>query len=208
MIRATPGITVVPGDARRSGLRVRLSQGDQGTLETLWAMRALVEQGAAQDVTKKLARGLIDSGGLMATLRKVHAWLAKRVAFRDDSLTALPYDGASPETLRPVAAMLADVARKGIVHGDCDELATLAAAILYALGQDVVLVVVGRDAASDYEHVFAGVRYKHRLLCFDTQEGIPIDGDNRAFARRLIFPLRTPRDRMPPHLITAPTRAA
>ena len=77
----------------------------------------------------------------------------------NDTTIALLIDGdnAAPKRL---AAILEEVSKTGTItirriYGDCDDAATLVAALLLALGISVRFTAVRHEARSFFEHVFA-----------------------------------------------------
>lgn len=82
--------------------------------------------------------------------RDLRWWLAEHTYFQED-----PPD---LELVRTPGRMLREIERYGRAGGDCDDVATLAAALGLASGMDVRLVLAGLAPDGPFVHVFAEVR--------------------------------------------------
>lgn len=63
------------------------------------------------------------------------------------------YRSEHEEVLRTVSFMLGEIAEKGFFEGDCDDCATLTAAVLKVFGCMVRFVAIRYDS-KDFQHVF------------------------------------------------------
>lgn len=155
--------------------------GDFSTWLTLWTMRRLVRQSAADRLTVETAHSIVSSCSprdRRCELDTLRSWLAGRFRFVRDP--------AEQETLRPPRALLEQLARDGVVSGDCDDAAILAGALTYALGYRPQAVVTGfRHAGAAFQHVYTVV---------------PVDDDGTEWVD---FDVSRPADRPP----VTPTRS-
>lgn len=178
-------------DTRRAPLpfRLELGTGRDGTLETLWAMRAIVEDAQRSSIVKRWAASM-EGRSPRDTLMRVYTAVRRGVAFRPDPPEV-------EEINLPDEILAAMEAGKAIAI-DCDESAVLIAAALKALGHPTAFVVVGRRPESvggRFEHVFTAAKASgDEWLCVDAQEGLsphkPLVLSN--WPMRLLFPLEVP----------------
>lgn len=157
-----------------AGIRFEPSEGEKGISEFLAMMAALVRTAGIRGIVDRVAGGLSrdakESG--RSALVEVYNFLAarfefKRDPFKTDQVTA-------PDTL------LTRIAATGRTSGDCDDVATLGAALVCALGYEPVFIVVGKPGNLDratgkvkLTHVFYGARVRGQVIPFDPQERIP-----------------------------------
>lgn len=140
-----------------------LADGDAGTGDTLGHMRALVSEaqtnpmlrGAVLDALRGLPRGAeSDLDGLLR-------WVRQYTRFTADPLDV--------EVLTSPGVMLEEIARTGQALGDCDELATLYAALAEAAGYPTRFRVQGPP----------GDRYTHVIVEVDAGgRWVPVDPSN------------------------------
>lgn len=154
------------GTRRRVGT---LPKGDDGISATVAAMQALVDHAISTgrerlteivDHLQAAGNGPGSEGFAIA----LYYWLERSVSFERDP------DGI--ELVRSPLDMLDELDRDGVAFGDCDDLATLAAAIIAAAGYPPVLVTVGTRKPGRFEHVFAGIRTSSKL---ERSGVVPID---------------------------------
>lgn len=133
--------------------------GDAGVWLTLAAMRGLVRAGVADALTIETAQRIVsacpprDVRCEAATLR---AWLAQHFRFVRDPETQ--------ETLRSPRRDLDQLARDGVVSGDCDDAAVLGATLGAAIGFRPYAVVTGfKYPGADFRHVFTTLPVDPRL---------------------------------------------
>lgn len=161
-----------------------LVAGDAGVRDTLAAMQYLVD--AAQDdvLVIETARQLAvadGSGQQYRTALRIRAWLARVWRYVDDPLTR--------EHLEAPAVLLQRMQTLAYIPGDCDEVATLAAALGKAVGlQPYFTVLAFADGTSTppYAHVFC-------TLLTDDGRAVSVDitrpsGPVPTVARRLTVP--------------------
>lgn len=125
--------------------KVVIPFGDGGTWATVNAMRQLA-RAAARNPAFQLQARTISAGGNPHTLR---GWLAQHWTFQRDS--------NDQEEVWAPAAQLARIARDGRMYGDCDDAATLGAALALAAGiTPVKYVLYGfGPRPTFYTHIFA-----------------------------------------------------
>lgn len=137
-----------------------LPAGDAGIAATVAAIQALVDDAIS---TPALRRRLQMIGGAGAFDPEIPGDAARLGAalykFLGDSFQ-FTKDRAGLEYVRTPADMLAALDGRGKIAGDCDDMATLAAAVLASVGFLPVLVTVGRLKPGRFEHIFTAVRLR------------------------------------------------
>lgn len=99
----------------------------------------------------EMARGAVRRVPFMfRTARELRRWLALHTYFLEDP------EGV--ELVRDPTRMLAEIEQRGESGGDCDDVATLAAALGLASGFGVRLVLAGLAPTGPFAHVYAEVR--------------------------------------------------
>lgn len=78
--------------------------------------------------------------------RVIRQWLTQAVRFVPDPVGL--------ELIRTPHRMLEDLLRQGFAQGDCDDVATLAAALGKAVGSPARFRVIGFRAEGPYQHVY------------------------------------------------------
>lgn len=147
--------------------RFWIPPGDAGTFTTLAAMRDAVNRGLTQPivlgVVQRIAR-TIEARDPVQVWRAIRSWLLARFQFVPDPLDV--------ETLRTPVEQLRQIAATGVMGGDCDDAAILAATLAKAFGLRVRFVVLGFFSPRDpYRHVYAEVRSPDGWLDFDITRG-------------------------------------
>lgn len=151
----------------------RPSPGEAGISEMLAVMAGLVKtanlRGIVDRIAGAISRDAAASGG--DQLVGVYDFLRRHIVFKTDPWGTDQV--TAPDT------MLTRIAAAGRTSGDCDDVATLGAALVRALGHQPVFLVMGRpelrDAAGRVKlvHVFYGARVNGAIIPFDPQERIP-----------------------------------
>lgn len=125
--------------------------GDAGILLTVSAMRRLARQAAVdrgvQVLTQVAVGDATDPAAQWANLRQ---WLAVHTHFQSDPVAV--------ELVRTPWRQFQRIRNDGVMRGDCDDVATLAAAMTLALGRRARFVVLGfvvPGPAAPYRHVYA-----------------------------------------------------
>lgn len=152
-------------------LQITLPGGDAGTWATLWAMKAFVDDAVEKspylaELAAAIARGC--GRVKMNRAKAVYNFLSRHVKFQ--------MDPQGVEHVRHPDQLISEINRRGVARGDCDEVATLGAALLKKLGLSPVFVVVGRKAGGRFEHVLYGVRNSRGQF-------FPIDSQHRFYGQ-------------------------
>lgn len=147
-----------------------LPGGDAGVYVTLAAMReaarAVPTHPIVQQAVLDATQGATDP---VAVWRGIRQWLGTRVRFRPDRLDPLAQqDPDLVEIVHTPLDQLRTIARQGIALGDCDDVATLAAALTLGAQQRARFVVAGfRGPGAPYRHVYAELLAPGGALDYD-----------------------------------------
>lgn len=156
---------------------VSLGPGDSGTVATVQRMRALVRQSFAEPsvrfVAVQIVRGLTETRSQVVALRE---WLEAHVEFLRDP-RGVEYLHAPDWLLRRGFA-------DGVIQGDCDDVAMLAAALGMAVGLRARFVVVGRD---QFEHVYTELANPHGGPWWELDTTRPAQGIDPTYFRRCLI---------------------
>jgi len=166
-----------------SAMRVPLAGGDDGVADTVEAMTKIVLNAHEREATKQQAweitRGL---PGVAAKLEALFRWFRERIAFCRDPKTV--------ERIQHPELLLFEIMNTGTACVDCDESATLAAALILGAGLKPVFVTVSETAKGNFTHVYAGVRVPDgRVIAFDPQETAAV-GEEAPHKRRKVWDIR------------------
>ncbi len=126
------------------------SSGDRGTVETLQRMRRIARRQSTDLPLVMVARQVVLEAGQRdrpEAVRVIRRWLRRHTKFVPDPIGA--------EYLVAPLEMLEGVATRGVVAGDCDDIAMLGAALARAVGIRARLTAVAFDEAQPLRHVFA-----------------------------------------------------
>lgn len=124
-----------------------LAPGDLGTLQTLLAMRQQAHAGAANPIVAACARSIITATTPAVAANELRAWLGAHTVFVPD-----PDD---EELVRTPLYQVQAVQAGGVSPGDCDDVATLGAALALAAGLRCAFVVLGFEGpGSPFQHVY------------------------------------------------------
>ena len=140
--------------------RAPLPWGDAGTWFTVRTMRRLARSEAADPLVVGTAAYITQhASGVLHTTLAIRRWLAGVTVFRPD-----------PEGIElvrsPVAALL-EIREHGVLRGDCDDVAVLAAGLALACQLPVRYRVLGWTAGGHYGHVLAEVWDGHGWIDLD-----------------------------------------
>jgi transglutaminase-like putative cysteine protease len=160
---------------------VGIGSGTVGTYRTVQLMRRLVRSSLAEPLVRftaaQIVRGL---GGELEQARAIAEWLGSHVEFLRDP--------RGVEYLTDPAKLLRGGYARGVVQGDCDDVAMLAAALGMAVGLRARFVVLGRHPWPDgFEHVYTmlGDPSGRRWLELDPTR--PFQGIDPAYLQRRAF---------------------
>lgn len=140
---------------------------DEGTAETIGAMSALAIEAATHDpATRAVASAIVadaDRRDWAGVAQAVYKFVRKSVKFKRD----VP----GHEVLRHPEQMVLEIAGSGKTTGDCDESATLGAALLLAAGIPAAFITIGRNVNGPYAHVLYAAKVGGDWVPIDSQEG-------------------------------------
>lgn len=133
------------------GRLVSIPDSDQGTAITLDAMRRLARERAKTSVASNMALAIeCNARRTRGVINGLSGFLSRAVTFQ--------LDPEGVEYVRDPLVMLGEYKATGRTHGDCDDVACLAATIALALGLHVRLVVLKfAGPQSPYLHVYTEV---------------------------------------------------
>ena len=180
--------------------RVPISAGDDGARQVVQQMRELVWMEVAQRspsvgyvVERVKAGASLTDAPDSASAFLIALYVALTENYRRK------HDRPGVEEIRTPARQAREIMQRGYAEGDCDDRATLAAAILKTVDLPTGLVLVSESESMPFHHVFYcswPVNTRPRLasggvnvaqaIPFDPQEGIP-PGQWPKFARREVF---------------------
>ena len=150
-----------------------VGEGDEGTATTVAHMSALAVASGRRPSFRQWARTY--SGGpppwnARARVKRIRRLIATRVRFAWDP------DGI--EQVTAPARMAEEIDADGYTYGDCDDSATLGAALGIAVGLPARFTTVALSPGAPYSHVYAELRALGRWWELDTlreAQGIPPD---------------------------------
>jgi len=127
-----------------------LPPGDDGVLLTLGYMQAWAR--TPDPLLAAVAVRIMEQsrGDREAAFREIRAFLHAHTRYHDD-----PW---GQEVLTTPRAMLRRIASTGVAFGDCDDMATLAAALAVACGFPARFVALGFTRGGPLEHVLTQIR--------------------------------------------------
>jgi hypothetical protein len=146
-------------------LSLTLPAGDAGVLSTLWVMRACADDAVESGgPTARTGTALAAKSGRVPAdqLRAVYEFLAKSITFKRD-----PHN---LENVRHPDQLIDEINEYGQTSADCDDVATLAAALLRQMGLRPALAVVSIKPGGQYHHVTAAALVDGQLRIIDPQE--------------------------------------
>lgn len=152
---------------------IETSRPFRGHADTLRAMCRLAAQGAQHRVIRLYAEDTLRDVEAHSPLGEIAALCA--AVHRDIRYTS---DPLMRERVSSPADTLADR------HGDCDDMATLLAAMLMSVGYAPRFLLVGYKTRGPYTHVCCLVPYGGKLLLLDPVTGPAFTGDMLVMARR------------------------
>lgn len=120
--------------------------GNWGVRKTLRRMRKLVRDAQASPLLIETAGSIVSTHGPANKAHRIRDYLAATVQFVPDPVGI--------ELIRSPVYMLRQIESKGTARGDCDDVATLGAALGKAVGMPARFVVQSFAAGQPYGHVF------------------------------------------------------
>lgn len=155
-----------------------LPPGDAGVALSVSTMKRLIDEPSPILAETAAALTWGSGGDPEEAARAIAEFVAARVLYVQDA-----WNG---EVLRSPTYMLRRIERDGAAFGDCDDMATLAAALGRAAGFPARLILVGFGAAEPYSHVYAELQTPAGWVTIDPvapPEGAPVP------VRRKVVPL-------------------
>jgi len=128
--------------------RIQIAGGHAGSLQTPKIMRDLARR--AEGVPLVVTRAQEIAGTALnppARARRIRRFLERRIRFHPDPLNF--------ETIKEPEFQLREIAQAGYSSGDCDDIATLGAALGLAVGLPARFRIMAFDSEAPYEHVTA-----------------------------------------------------
>lgn len=147
----------------RSYVLAGLPFGRDGTRMTLECMKRFVKQSRTDPRILDLARSIIENisqKNYYAEAEALRAWVASNIRYTQDV-----YD---VETLQSPIVTLETR------HGDCDDQATLLAALLNAAGHEAKFVAVAVGRPDEFDHVLVETKVGERWLPAETTEPVTL----------------------------------
>lgn len=139
-----------PDGPAPNGVPVRelsIPRGDRGARKMVKVMRAEALQAIRNPLTIRAAESIIPTGtNAAAQVAALRGWLERHIQFLPD-----PY---GIEVLRTPDYLLQTIFEDGIARGDCDDVATLAAALGLSVGLPARFVLYSFGSGLPFSHVF------------------------------------------------------
>lgn len=164
-------------------LKLSLSRGEAGTDETIAVMTAVAHDAAENSRrVQDLARRIIDDNDTeWLRIKDLYTFLRDRFVFEPDR--------PGVEEIRKPDSLLRVIEETGEVRADCDDRATLGAAILRAMKLPAFFIVMSRSQTRGYHHVYYGSALSvlpDRVIPCDPQAATPC-GDWTPAARQKVY---------------------
>jgi transglutaminase-like putative cysteine protease len=102
-----------------------------------------------RSVTEEVVQGL-QPKDYLSEIIAIRNWVASHVRYVNDPLTT--------EWTKDPQRLAEEILAKGVAAGDCDDIASLIAAMARQCGREAEFVTVGFGAPGQYAHVFCRVR--------------------------------------------------
>jgi hypothetical protein len=132
---------------------MRIATGQQGTLETLRAMRAIVNDATRDPVVTTLAFTLFEECKCLRCLKCVveliDLWTRDHFVYVSD--------GDEMEIINTPGYDIKQIADTGNFGGDCDDVAVFSAALFKSLGLQLRFVAIKTDPVENFSHVYVEV---------------------------------------------------
>lgn len=148
--------------------RETIGDGEQGTYQTLSRMAAEAKRASTSGVVLAVASAIVGQQANrdnMAGLLGLDLFLRQAVKFKQDTLGA--------EVLVQPEALLQEIGLNGSTACGCDDLATLGASIVRAMGHKPFFVIYRNHASSEWKRVAYAVSVEgSRPIPFDPEERV------------------------------------
>jgi len=160
--------------------RVTLAEipsGDAGTVATLKAMRSYARQGSKDIRVRELAMSLVSDvpgrKNWRGQVRALHSFVQNSIQYVRDIVNV--------ETLQTPAMTLQYGA------GDCDDQATLLAALLQSIGHPARFVAIALRPRGPFAHVYTETKIDDRWYPLESTENWPAGQGPPLYFRRLVL---------------------
>lgn len=154
-----------------------LPSGDAGTRVTLQLMRQLVRQYKKTLPIRQLALSIIDNvpghKNFGAQVQAIHSFMQNNIAYVRD--------------ITNVETLSTPIKTLEYRKGDCDDQATLIAALLESIGHPTRFVAIKMKTFGPYVHVFTETKIGRKWVAVETTEKWPVGMGPPQFASRLIW---------------------
>lgn len=161
-----------------------MAEGDAGVYQTLAAMRALVYQAAASPLVRAWAVEIartVPPRSPAALAGAIRQFLSERVSYLDDPVGV--------ELVHAPERLLDEIGSRYYVTGDCDDVATLGAALAASVGLPSRFVVLSFGGPGDpFQHVYAELWTGDGWAELDTTRQLAEVQRAAIISRRLIVP--------------------
>lgn len=137
-----------------------LPDGARGTLETLKAMRALVRESKRSNLIRATVLSIIGAlrqKDYVGEMRRIHAFVRDNIRYVRD--------------IRGIETLQTPEKTLEYRHGDCDDKATLVAAMLESIGHPTRFVAMGFNG-SPFCHVYVETRLGNKWVGVETTEPV------------------------------------
>lgn len=161
IFRGVPQRSSERAKPQRSYTLAGLPYGPEGTRITLELMRRMVRVFRVHPEILDLARSVVATvpgKNYAAEAEALRNWVAQNIRYTQDVFEV--------ETLQSPVVTLE------VRQGDCDDQATLLAALLNAVGHEARFVAVGMGAPDEFEHVIVETKIGERWLPAETTEPV------------------------------------
>lgn len=152
-----------------------IPEGAAGTRATLSAMADAARAAHVTLEVRDLAESIIaavDGKDFRGEVQAIQDWVKNNIRYTRDPIYV--------ETLKLPAALLE--ARQG----DCDDQATLVAALLMSIGFKARFVAIGTNAIGQFDHVYTEVRLGNGWLSVETTEPVEIGWRPQGVVSRMV----------------------
>lgn len=143
--------------------------GDNGVSATLDRMAKIVNESIHMTIVRKYAIQAVqgvDGKNRLFQSQAIRKWILQRMSFIRDPLGV--------EMVHTPENMLLQYEEAGIIYGDCDDMATLSAALGKSIGIESAFVVLGfGDKSKPYGHVYTVLNTGKGWLPVDDKAGNP-----------------------------------
>ena len=134
--------------------------GHVGIEWTVDHMRRLARDGARAELVREAAAELVDGAEGREAAERIRAYLAESMVFK--------FDPPGVELIRTPELLVRQIECHGYAVGDCDDVATLGAALGLAVGLVPTYVLVGFSDSAPFAHVYTELATEAGAVELDT----------------------------------------